>query len=169
MRRRCEPVVSACRFDGIERAQPQADVLAWLQNPDLAAVIICPSNPFVSIAPVLGLPGLGALLQGVAAPVIAVSPIVGGQAIKGPAAKMMRELQMPASALEVARYYRRNYGNLLDGFVIDSCDRAQATAVEDLGIKCLVTDTVMRDVHDKERLARDLLAFVRDETSSRRV
>ncbi len=157
VRRQCQPAVRDYRFDGVDRARPQAELMALLQHQDLAAVMICPSNPFVSVAPVLALRGIKGALRQTAAPVIAVSPIVGGKAIKGPAAKMMAELQLPASALEVARFYR----GLMDGFVIDDCDRSQASAIEDLGMKCLVTPTVMHSLQDKTRLARELLTFAR--------
>ena len=155
VRRRCEPPVRAYRFAGMAQARVQPDIARLLRDPVLSAVLICPSNPFVSVAPVLSLPTLREALGNSLAPVIAVSPIVGGNALKGPAAKMMRELKMPVSALEVARFY----GSVLDGFVIDECDRAQASWVEALGIPCLVTGTVMRNIDDKIRLAQDILSF----------
>lgn len=157
VRRQCEPAVRGYRFEGLEEAEPQAELMALLRDPDLEAIIICPSNPFVSVAPVLALQGLREALLACPAPVIAVSPIVGGRALKGPAAKMMREMQLPATALEVGRYY----AGLLDGFVIDECDRDQASLIEGLGMKCLVTGTVMHTLEDKTRLARELLTFVR--------
>lgn len=152
---RCVPQVRAIAFNGIEQAQLQPDVQAWLADPELRAVVICPSNPFVSVAPVLAVPGMRAALRQAAAPVIAVSPIVGGQAIKGPAAKMMRELDLPVTALAVARYY----GEVVDGFVIDELDREQASLIEALGMRVLVTKSVMRSQRDKEHLARDVLSF----------
>jgi LPPG:FO 2-phospho-L-lactate transferase len=158
VRRSCEPCVQAIEFGGIEQAQVQRDVLAWLADAELGAVLICPSNPFVSVAPVLAVPGMRAALRDCSAPVIAVSPIVGGDALKGPAAKMMRELDMPVSALAVARYY----SDVVDGFVIDEIDRAQASCVESLGLRALVTATVMRGQQDKENLARAVLSFARD-------
>ena len=156
VRRQCRPAVSDYRFDGVEDAQAQWQLMDLLRDPQLDAVLICPSNPFVSVAPILAISGVREAMQQSAAPVIAVSPIVGGKAIKGPAAKMMRELQLPASALEVARFYR----GLLDGFVIDDCDGPQATAIEALGMSCLVTPTVMHSLQDKTRLARELMTFV---------
>ena len=156
VRRQCQPAVSDYRFDGVEDAQAQRQLMDLLRDPQLDAVLICPSNPFVSVAPILAISGVREAMQQSAAPVIAVSPIVGGKAIKGPAAKMMRELQLPASALEVARFYR----GLLDGFVIDDCDESQTAAIEALGMSCLVTPTVMHSLQDKTRLARELMAFV---------
>jgi LPPG:FO 2-phospho-L-lactate transferase len=156
VRRQCQPAVSDYRFDGVEGAQVQRQLMDLLRDPQLDAVLICPSNPFVSVAPVLALGGVREAMEQSAAPVIAVSPIVGGRAIKGPAAKMMRELQLPASALEVARFYR----GLLDGFVIDDCDGSQAASIEALGMSCLVTATVMHSLQDKTRLARELMTFV---------
>ena len=158
VRRRCEPAVRSLRFAGIDAAQPLPLLLRLLRDPALDAVLICPSNPFVSVAPVLALPGLRQALLDSAAVVVAVSPIVGGAALKGPAAKMMAELQLPVTAAEVARFY----GPLLDGFVVDECDRAQASWVADSGTRCLVTGTVMTTADDKVRLAREVLAFVQD-------
>ena len=155
--RRCEPVLRSLAFAGIEHAQLQPEVQAFVLDPGLGAVLICPSNPLVSVAPILSVPGMREALAECAAPVIAVSPIVGGQALKGPAAKMMQELDMPVSAAAVAAYY----GDVLDGFVIDQQDQDQASCVESLGLRVLVTDTVMRNQADKERLARETLLFAR--------
>ncbi|MDP6567882.1 MAG: 2-phospho-L-lactate transferase [Alphaproteobacteria bacterium] len=155
VRDRCEPAVGGFEFRGIEGARPQAEFIAALAADDLRAVVITPSNPFVSIDPILELPGVRRALADAKAPIIAVSPIVGGQAIKGPAAKMMAELGMPGSALAVAEHY----GGLLDGFVLDRVDGEQAEAVAALGLRPLVTGTVMRSLADREALARDVLAF----------
>ena len=155
VRRQCAPTVCGFRFDGIERARPQAQFLALLEDPNLAAVVICPSNPFVSVRPILALAGVEQALRKSQAPVIAVSPIVAGTALKGPAAKMMAELGMPASALAVARYY----GALLDGFVIDTADAAQAGAIRALGVEVLAVPTVMQTLQDRIDLARAVLAF----------
>jgi LPPG:FO 2-phospho-L-lactate transferase len=157
VRDRCEPVVTGFVFDGITVARPQADFLTALANPDLRAIIVTPSNPFVSVDPILDLPGVRAAARAAPAPVIAVSPIVAGQAIKGPAAKMMAELGMPSSALAVAKHY----GDLLDGFVLDHGDEDQADAVAGLGIHPLVTGTVMVSLEDRVRLAREVLALAR--------
>lgn len=153
VRLRCEVPVTGFRFDGVERARPSPEVLAALRDPGLSAIVICPSNPFVSIDPILSVPGLRAELG--RAPVVAVSPIIAGQAVKGPAAKMMQELDMPATALAVAE----RCAGLADGFVVDHADAAQARAIEALGMTVLATDALMRDEADRARLAGQCLAF----------
>lgn len=154
VRDRCEPAVTGFRFEGIEDATPSAAFLDRLNNvPD--GILITPSNPFVSIDPILSLPGVRAAITAAPAPVIAVSPIVGGMAIKGPAAKMMAELGMPTEAHEVARFYR----GLVDGFVIDRSDAGQAAEIEALDMAVLVTDTVMNDLDDRITLARECCRF----------
>lgn len=156
VRRQCQPMVKAYRFDGIKQAVPQPELIALLREPGLEAIVICPSNPFVSVEPILALPGVRLALQQSAAPVIAVSPIVGGKALKGPAAKMMQELQLPVSALQVAHFYR----GLVDGMVIDVADETQRAAIEALDMACLVTPTVMKSLQDKTVLAEQLLHWV---------
>ena len=155
VREQCRPAVRGFRFEGIGRAQPQPQFIDLLHSPELAAVVICPSNPFVSVDPILQLPGVRAALRDAPAPVIAVSPIVGGAALKGPAAKMFAELQLPSTALAVAEHY----GDLLDGFVIDETDAGLAPAIEELGMAVLVAQTVMRTLEDRVELARDVLRF----------
>ncbi|MEM7077493.1 MAG: 2-phospho-L-lactate transferase [Pseudomonadota bacterium] len=149
VKERCEPAVTGFRFAGIEDAQPNPHLLAWLEDCD--GVVICPSNPYVSVDPVLHTPGLRIALA--AKPVIAVSPIVGGLALKGPAAKMMAELRVPASPVSVAAYY----GDLLDGFVLDTTDEESAA---DIACRTLVTDTIMIDDTVKVQLARACLDFL---------
>jgi LPPG:FO 2-phospho-L-lactate transferase len=117
-------------------------------------VVICPSNPFISIDPILAVPGLRAAIAGCRAPVVAVSPIIGGRAVKGPTAKIMAELGVPTSARAVAEHY----GELLDGFVLDHADADQARAIP---VPCLSTQTLMRSEDDKSRLAAEVLAFAR--------
>jgi LPPG:FO 2-phospho-L-lactate transferase len=150
VRRRCEPMVRALRFDGAERAAPTAAVRAALAAAE--RVILCPSNPFLSIDPILALPGMRSALQDKL--VIAVTPIVGGQAIKGPAAKLLRELGRDVSAEAVADYY----AGLADVFVLDQIDAALAPAIERLGLRVLVTDTLMPTSEARARLARELIA-----------
>lgn len=155
VRERCKPAVTGFRFEGVEDAKAQADFLRLLHGDSLAAVVICPSNPFVSIEPILSLPGIREALQQCTVPVVAVSPIVAGLAIKGPAAKMLQEMSMPASAEAVAGYY----GELLDGYVLDQGDMEQAQAIEDLGIKTLVAPTMMRSLQDRIDLAAKVVEF----------
>ena len=118
-------------------------------------VVICPSNPFISIDPILALPGLRERLAKCPAPVIAVSPIVGGGAIKGPTAKMMGELGMAVTAAGVAAHY----GDLLDGFVIDRADANLAEVLHQAGLAVRVADTVMESLEDREALASAVLGF----------
>ena len=155
VRHQCRPRVAALRFAGAEQAAPSAQVCAALTDPQLAAIIICPSNPYLSIDPILALPGLRALLQAASAPVIAISPLVGGTAVKGPTAKIMQELGLDVCALTVAQHY----GELLDGFVLDQRDAAVADDLRALDLPLLVTDTLMKTLADRQRLARETLAF----------
>lgn len=162
VRLRCGVPVTGFRFDGIEQATPTQEALAALAAPALEAIVICPSNPYVSIDPILSVPGLRSAVQDAGRPIVAVSPIVAGAAIKGPAAEMMRELDHAASALGVAR----RYAGLIDGFVIDHADAADAGAIRALGMEVLATDAIMRDEDDRERLARECLDFAKRLASS---
>lgn len=155
VRDRCQPEVTGFRFAGAETARLQPDVLAALASGELSAIVICPSNPFVSVAPMLALSGARAALKAAGAPLVAVSPIVGGQAIKGPAAKMMAELGLNVSALGVAQYY----AELVDGLVIDEADADMAPEIEALGLSVSVAPTLMRTLDDKRALAARVLAF----------
>jgi LPPG:FO 2-phospho-L-lactate transferase len=157
VRERCRPIATGFRFDGAARARPQADVLAALADPALEAVLIAPSNPYISIDPILAVPGLRDALAQAAAPVVAVSPIVGGRAVKGPTAKMMAELGIAPAAPSVAARYR----DLIDGFVLDEADAGAADAVRALGIAPLVAPTLMFSLDDKVRLAAETLDFAR--------
>jgi LPPG:FO 2-phospho-L-lactate transferase len=153
-----EPEVHEVRFDGVERAEATARVRGELGFAE--TIVIAPSNPIVSIGPILAVRGVRDLLAAArrgGTPVVAVSPIVGGKALKGPADRMLVSLGHEASALGVARLYV----GIVDGFVLDTVDAALAPAVEGLGMKALVTDTVMTDDASRERLAREILAFGR--------
>lgn len=158
VRYQCEPAVTGFTFEGIDAARPNGEVMQQLQDEHYRAVVVCPSNPFVSVDPILQLPGLWPALRDNPAPVIVVSPIVAGQAIKGPAAKMMSELGQGASALEVARYYCNRYPGLVDCFVIDASDAKLAGDINKLGIEVAVTSTIMTSRADKQALARFCLA-----------
>lgn len=152
VRDRCEPSVTGFAFDGIDSARlnPRIDF------DDLDAIVIAPSNPFVSVDPVLDVPGMREAMKASGAPIIAVSPIVKGQAIKGPTAKMMQELAIPATTASVAAHYQ----DLVDTFVIDELDAASAGDVEALGMRAHVTQTVMKSLDDKVDLARFVLALL---------
>jgi LPPG:FO 2-phospho-L-lactate transferase len=150
--RRCEPALHAINFDGASTARPAPDALAALTAPDLAGIILCPSNPWLSIDPLLAIPGLRQALMQRRAPLVAVSPLVGGTAVKGPTAKIMRELGLSLDQGAIVAHYR----GLLDGLMLDTVDAAQAAA---LGIATEVTATVMRSLDDRIHLARAALAF----------
>jgi LPPG:FO 2-phospho-L-lactate transferase len=156
VREKCEPEVSGFNFDGIERARPSARVVEALNDPELSGVILCPSNPFVSIDPILSLPGMTELLAKTSAPIVAISPIVGGQALKGPAAKMMSELGIECTSTSVAK----KYADILTGFVCDQVDDSQKKDVEALGLKVLATQTVMSSNEVKRELALQVLQFI---------
>ena len=159
----CEPTVTGFSFDGIDEARPNPRVMQLLQGAELDAIVICPSNPFVSIDPILKLPGLWTALRDCHAPVLAVSPIVAGMAIKGPAAKMMAELGMPVTADAVAAHYHQAYPGLIDCFVIDQSDATLGPSIEQLGMATAVRDTVMRTDDDKRRLAAEILQLALDD------
>ncbi|MEA3337432.1 MAG: 2-phospho-L-lactate transferase [Chloroflexota bacterium] len=152
---RCEPRLYSLQFDGIDKARPSPQVLAALDA--ARVVILCPSNPYLSLDPILLLPGLSDWLCSLPVPVIAVSPIIGGKALKGPAAKIMAELGVESSAVAVAKHLAGRIR--LDGFVLDSLDEALADRVADAGITPLVTDTIMRDDSSKIKLASEVLGF----------
>jgi LPPG:FO 2-phospho-L-lactate transferase len=156
VREQCRPAVDGFRFAGIEEAHPQPDMLELLQSQELAAIVLCPSNPFVSVDPIMALPGLREAISHSGAPVIAVSPIVSGLAIKGPAAKMMAELDMPVTAAAVARHYC----GLVNYFVLDEADATLAADIEELGMKVVVAPTIMKTLADREALAERILALV---------
>ena len=151
----CAPVVRGFQYAGAEDAMLTPEISDALDSPDLEAVIICPANPYHSIRPILELPAMRELLRKRGAPVIAVTPIVGGKALKGSTGKIMRELHHEASARRVALEYLK----LIDGFVIDTEDRASAEDVRACGIEVLVANTVMRTLEDRSALARAVLAF----------
>jgi LPPG:FO 2-phospho-L-lactate transferase len=151
VRRRCAPRVLEVIYDGAATARAHPDVLAALGDPRLRAVVICPSNPFLSIEPILAVPDLREAIARAAAPVVAVSPIIGGRAVKGPTAKMMSELGLEVSAAAVARRYR----DLLDAYVLDGADAAEAGK---LGIPVTLAHTLMTTLADRENLAQHVLA-----------
>ena len=138
---------------GIEDARPTNAVLGMIAGADL--VVFCPSNPVVSIGPILAVPGMRKALLSSSAPKIAVSPIVGGRALKGPADRMLASLGHQVSSAGVARMYE----GLVDGMVIDRVDERERPGIEALGIRVLATDAVMHDARDRARLAREVLAF----------
>ena len=154
VKHRCEPAVSEIRFAGAENAQPAPEFECALSQSD--ALVFCPSNPFVSVAPILAVPGVRDAIEGFNGLRLAVSPIVGGQAIKGPAAKMMGELGIESSCVGVAMQYR----GLCDVFVLDDIDGDRAEDIEALGMRAAVTNTMMMTDADKVRLAEYICELV---------
>lgn len=150
--RRCEPAVRRILFEGAARAKPQPGIMSALRSPDLGAVVICPSNPYLSIDPILAMPSLRQALADCAAPVVAVSPVIGGRAVKGPTAKIMAELGIPLTQASIARHY----DGLIDGIVIDKADQSEAAS---LPVTVRTTETLMTSLEDRERLAREVLDF----------
>jgi LPPG:FO 2-phospho-L-lactate transferase len=151
VRRQCRPTVEGFRWEHGPGAGPSPEVLEALTWADV--VILCPSNPYVSVDPILALGGVRDVVR--MKPVVAVSPIIGGEAVKGPAAKMLRELQGRASAVAVAAHY----GELLSGFVLDSIDASLAPAIRDAGLEVLTTRTLMPRLEERVELAREVLTF----------
>jgi LPPG:FO 2-phospho-L-lactate transferase len=146
--RRCEPRVKGFRFEGADVAEPAPGAREALLSAD--AVVVCPSNPWVSVDPILR------VIQKTEKPVYAVSPIIGGETIKGPAAKMYRELGIEPSALAVANHYR----GLIQGFVLDKIDTPLDQSVRDLNMQTLITNTIMRTTDDRKQLAMDVINFI---------
>ena len=156
VREACEPRVDEVLFEGQAEALPA--LLSLLDSKELKGVILAPSNPFVSVAPILSLPGVRERLRALAAPVVAVSPIIGGEALKGPAAKMMRSLDVGVGAPAVAGLY----ADFLDGFIIDNADAALAEAVADAAdVGVLVCDSIMHTAERRRALAAATLNFMR--------
>ena len=148
--RQCRPAVREFAFAGAETARVQPDALAALERRDLRAIVICPSNPFVSVEPILAVPGIRAALQQSHAPVVAVTPIIGGKAVKGPAAKMMSELGLDVSGAAVAR----RYAGIIDGFVVDQTDPTPEALP---GVTFFTAATLMNTSGDRSGLAHAVL------------
>lgn len=152
VREQCRPRIRTIRYEGAETAALTPEIIGAFRSPELKAIVICPSNPYLSIDPILAIPELRRLLRTSAAPVLAVTPLVGGKAIKGPTAKIMSELGVECSPQTIAAHYR----DFLDGFVLD---RRDARLAPQFDVPLLVTDTVMQSLDDRLRLAREVLGF----------
>ena len=148
--RRCAPTVSAIRFEGAAAAQAAPGVVEAILDTDTRAVLIAPSNPFLSIDPILAVPAIRAALMNAAAPVVAVAPIVGGKAVKGPTAKLMLELGIPVTPRAIADHYR----GVIDGLLVDERDGS-----ESVGIPTASADTLMVSLKDRARVASAALAL----------
>jgi LPPG:FO 2-phospho-L-lactate transferase len=153
VKRRAEPVVRGIRFEGVEKSRPAPGVREAIREAD--HIIICPSNPLISVGPILAVPGIREALRARRADVIAVSPIVGGKSLKGPSDKMLAQLGHDSSAAGVAKLY----ADFSATFVIDPADKARADTIRALGMNVVVIPTVMQTRGDKRKLARALLAL----------
>lgn len=155
VRRRCEPMVIDLTYVGADQAHPSEAVLDAITDAD--AIVLCPSNPYLSIDPILSVRGLKQAIRKAKKPKIAVSGIVGGAAIKGPAAKMMMEMGKDANPLTVIHHY----GDLINGFVLDERDKSQQSSIEKSAtVELMVTNTVMDSMEIKRELASKVLDFV---------
>jgi LPPG:FO 2-phospho-L-lactate transferase len=151
VRRRCQPRVLGVSSDNIASAAPAPGVLSAIMEAN--AVVICPSNPFISIGPILAVPGVRDALRKTSAPVVAITPIIAGKAVKGPTAEMMRELGHEVSATAIARMY----GDLLDIFILDETDSSSAADIQAIGVQPVAANTKMNTLDDKQALARRVL------------
>lgn len=156
VRLHCEPRVRSLRFEGAATAPMSATFSEAFADASLEGIVVCPSNPYLSIQPILEVSGVLEALRHRRVPAVAVSPIIGGQALKGPAAKIMRELGYVPSAVEVAKHYQ----GLIDGFVIDHADAALSKDIESLGVRACITDTIMKDGAKAAALGQTVLSFV---------
>lgn len=151
VRQKCLPEVRGFRYSGVEDAQPSPGVLNAIH--DASLIVICPSNPWVSIDPILSISAIRSAL--INKPVLAVSPIIGGKVVKGPAGKMFSEMGYDSTSLSVVNHY----GNLLNGFVLDRLDEKYEPKIRSLGINVLMTQTIMRTAEDRRQLANDVISF----------
>jgi LPPG:FO 2-phospho-L-lactate transferase len=153
VRHRCAPAVTELRFQGAEAARMAPSLIQILRSPSLRAIVIAPSNPYLSIDPILCVPGLRHALRASAVPIVAISPIIGDNAVKGPTAKIMKELGVVPSVLSVVEHYR----GLLDGLILDERD---AHLAQRLPVSSRVCNTLMLTLEDRERVARSVLDLI---------
>ena len=152
VRDRCSSIVTGFEFDGVEAAQPNHELVNAIADSEFDAIIFCPSNPFISIDPILSVAGYKEALMKSETPVVGISPIIGSDSVKGPTAKIMKELGMPVSSLSVAKHYKE----ILDGFIVDTQDDLTA---EDAGIPVYKTNIMMDTFEKKKTLARETMGF----------
>ncbi len=160
VREQCRPAASAIRFGGTPGAAPSPGLAEALARDDLSAIVLCPSNPFLSVDPILAVDGVRDALAARRVPFVAVSPLVGGQSLKGPLGKLLGELGHGNDNRAIAAHY----AGLIDHLIIDECDAADAEGLKAMGISVTVTGTVMCDAADRERLARVALSAAGLET-----
>ncbi|RLI62143.1 MAG: 2-phospho-L-lactate transferase, partial [Candidatus Asgardarchaeum californiense] len=151
VKRKAQDPVLDVKFEGIEKAEPAPGVIGSILNAD--GIIICPSNPIVSIGPILSVKGVKEAIKKTEAKIVAISPIVGGAPIKGPADKLMRGLGIEVSAVGVAKVYK----DIIDVLIIDNVDKDLKSRIEELGIKVYITNTIMRTLENKIKLAKEAL------------
>jgi LPPG:FO 2-phospho-L-lactate transferase len=163
VRRRCQPRVQGFRFDGADAALPSLPLMRLIETGSIDGVVICPSNPWLSVAPLLAIAALRRFLESKRVPVVAVSPIVAGAAVKGPAAKLMRELGIETSALAVTRHY----GRLVDGWIIDTQDADLKREITAAGFAVASTDTLMTDLLKSQHVAEASLSLLNRIAKSR--
>ena len=155
VRDQCRPKILGLKYEGLENAQPCPALEEALESSLLETVVVCPSNPFLSIDPILAVKGVREKLKSCKARVLAVSPIVGGDAVKGPTANNLRDLGFSVSAYTIAKYY----SDFIDGFMLDKGDENEISRIESLGMRVGLADTVMTDLQSKIKLAEDVLRF----------
>ena len=153
VKNRCDPRVISLRFDSPSECSPSPGFVTALNESDL--LVFCPSNPFLSVDPILAVPGVRKKIENFRGARVAVSPIVGGEAIKGPAGKILRELGHEVSCVGVAK----RYVDLCDVFIIDNVDADLASTIEKLGMRVVVTNTIMNNDQEKRTLAREILSL----------
>jgi len=157
VRLKCAVPVTTLHFDGASSARPSPEVTAALTDTSLMAIILCPSNPYLSVDPILSVPGIRELILGTGVPVVAVSPIIGGAAVKGPAAKIMTELGVTPSVAGIADHYK----DLVDGLMIDTVDAALAPNIEAMGIRARAAPILMHTAEDRRAVAAECVAFAK--------
>ena len=155
VRRKCKPVIKQVLYEEASLATPNPEVLKALNQTEVNAIILCPSNPFLSMDPILAVPGIREAILQSEAPVVGVSPIIGGRAVKGPTSKIMKELSLPLTAQTIAQHYNL----LLDGYIIDDVDRDRLNQIK---IPVRTTNTLMNNLVDRENLAREVLKFANE-------
>ena len=158
VRLQCTVPVTALHFDGAASARPSPEVTAALTDASLSSIILCPSNPYLSVDPILAVSGMRALIGSADVPVVAVSPIIGGAAVKGPAAKIMSELGVSPSVTGIAQHYK----GIINGLMIDTLDAGLAADIEVMGMPVRTTSIMMRDIDDRQRLADECIVFAKE-------
>ena len=158
VKNKCVPRVSTIRFEGLEEARPSPAFMEGLDDEALQAIIICPSNPFLSVQPILSLPGLKEKIQSTGRPVIVVSPVIDGQSVKGPTIKLMEELGLICNVRTIAELYK----DIATAIVVDTLDESFSNDINSMGLKVHSTRILMTDLQDKINLAQDICKFSRN-------